>query len=150
MKKREAKKKLSGFTLIELMVAISIIGFLSVMLISSLSAARFKARDARRLSDISQTQLALQFYYDAKGNYPASLSLLAPTYFSAVPLDPDGVSVYQYCAAFKGSNYHLGVREAGLDLSDSAALLVDADIENDGCLGGNSFSGADPVYDVRP
>jgi prepilin-type N-terminal cleavage/methylation domain-containing protein len=59
-----------GFTLIELLVAISIIGLLSSIVFSSVSNARAKARDARRISDFKQIQLALEFFYDTYGRYP--------------------------------------------------------------------------------
>jgi len=142
--------KQNGFTLIELLVVIAIIGILATTVMTSLNTARFKARDARRLSDIHQLQIALQMQYDTRGRYPSSLSDLVPTYIGASPVDPDGVSEYQYCVTLNGSNYHLGTREAGLEMPDNGALIGDADIENDACIGGNSFSGEDPVYDVKP
>jgi len=147
---RTNNTKQTGFTLIELLVVIAIIGILATTVMTSLNTARFKARDARRLSDVHQIQLALQMYYDSRGRYPADLSDLVPTYLGATPVDPDGASAYQYCITLNGSNYHLGTREIGLEMLDNGALIGDADVENDGCLGGTSFSGEDPVYDVRP
>jgi type II secretion system protein G len=59
-----------GFTLIELLVVISIIGLLSTLAVVSLSSARQKARDAKRVADIKQMQSALDlFAVDANG-YP--------------------------------------------------------------------------------
>lgn len=69
MEKR-IRKTSSGFTLIELLVVIAIIGILSSIVLASLNSARSKARDVRRMSDIGQLQLALEFYYDANGTYP--------------------------------------------------------------------------------
>lgn len=62
----------SGFTLIELLVVIAIIGILSSVVLASLSTARKKARDMRRISDVHQIQLALEIYKDQFGIYPAS------------------------------------------------------------------------------
>lgn len=59
-----------GFTLIELLVVIAIIGILASVILASLNAARSKARDARRLSDLNQMQTALEMYYDSNGKYP--------------------------------------------------------------------------------
>ena len=147
------RKQQKGFTLIELLVVIAIIGILATIVMVSLNTARSKARDARRVSDIRQVQLALQMYYDANGAYPTTaqgLALLSPTYISATPKDPDGSTAYLYCAPAT-LGYHLGsnkIENAG------GALNNDADVTTDGCAS-SSFSGADgtppaAVYDVTP
>lgn len=59
----------SGFTLIELLVVIAIIGLLSSVVLASLNSARAKGRDARRMSDLHNIQLALELYYDKYGTY---------------------------------------------------------------------------------
>ena len=61
-----------GFTLIELLVVIAIIGLLSSIVLESVNAAREKARDARRISDLKQLQKAVELYYDDHGQYPVS------------------------------------------------------------------------------
>lgn len=58
----------------ELLVVISIIELLSSVVLASLNSARAKARDARRISDFHQIQLALAFYYEENGAYPNYLS----------------------------------------------------------------------------
>lgn len=92
-----AVKGSRGFSLIELLVVIAIIGILSSVVLTSLNTARAKARDARRISDIKQVQLALELYYDANNFYPenswATLSSgLTGTFMSQVPNDPGGGS----------------------------------------------------------
>jgi len=54
--------KKSGFTLIELLVVVAIIGILATVVLSSLSSARERARDARRLSDMKTIYTALVQY----------------------------------------------------------------------------------------
>ena len=66
-------RRREGFTLIELLVVIAIIGVLASTVLASLNAARTKARDARRLADLKQITLDLEFYLDASGQkYPGS------------------------------------------------------------------------------
>src|SRR5580698_189508 len=77
-----------GFTLIELLVVIAIIGLLASIILASLNTAREKGRDARRVSDVKEIQLALELYFDANGEYAGNLSQLVPTYLSAMPSDP--------------------------------------------------------------
>ncbi|HQT82910.1 MAG TPA: type II secretion system protein [Candidatus Paceibacterota bacterium] len=61
-----------GFTLIELLVVIAIIGVLSSVVLASLNAARGKADDAARLSDMHAIQVALELYYTKHNTYPSS------------------------------------------------------------------------------
>lgn len=68
------KPRLRAFTLMELLVVIAIIALLSVVVISSLTSARTKARDAARLDSVHQIQNALQLYYTANGAYPTTSS----------------------------------------------------------------------------
>ena len=83
------KKNKKGFTLIELLVVIAIIGILATIVLVSLNTARQKARDARRISDLRQVQLALQMYYDSNSAYPSALvDLVTSGFMSAAPVDP--------------------------------------------------------------
>lgn len=66
------KSTKKGFTLIELLVVIAIIGILSSVVLASLSTARQKSRDAKRISDIGQIQLALELFFDAWQSYPST------------------------------------------------------------------------------
>ncbi|MFZ2167290.1 MAG: type II secretion system protein [Minisyncoccia bacterium] len=60
----------AGFTLIELMVVISIIGVLSSIVMSTFTQARAKARDASRQASMHTIVTALQEYYLEYGCLP--------------------------------------------------------------------------------
>jgi prepilin-type N-terminal cleavage/methylation domain-containing protein len=65
-------KRQKGFTLIELLVVIAIIALLSGVILASLSVARAKSRDARRISDAEQIRTAIALYANSTGSVPAS------------------------------------------------------------------------------
>lgn len=143
-----------GFTLIELLVVIAIIGLLSAVVLASLNSARTKGRDARRVADIKQLQLALELYYDANSAYPAAIStttLVTPGYIAAIPADPSTNAAYSYAGlgASTCTSYHLG---ATLETSNHTTLNGDNDAAaGTACTGSAAdFAGTDPIYDVKP
>ena len=123
-------KTKKGFTLIELLVVIAIIGILSSVVLASLNTARAKSRDAKRVTDIKQIQLALELYADQNsGQYPALITggTIAPTYISSLPTDPTTGSNYFYSALGVGASctgYHLG---AALEINNPVILGNDRD-----------------------
>lgn len=121
--------KQRGFTLIELLVVIAIIGLLSTLAVVSLNSARAKARDAKRLSDISQIQAALDHYYTDNNTYPqtqaalnlgvdvtalcnsavgwqASCEANETAYMTQLPQDPLNNHAYQYQVS-DGTTYNI-------------------------------------------
>jgi prepilin-type N-terminal cleavage/methylation domain-containing protein len=144
-----SKKAKLGFTLIELLVVIAIIGVLASIVLASLNSAREKSRDARRLTDIKQIQLALELYFDGTGSgqYPVTsttctdgggaanaehngLNALAnDNYIPQIPRDPNlgtPSDCYEYATPTTGSRtvYHLG---ASLEDTSHSALDGDQD-----------------------
>ena len=63
-----------GFTLVELLVVISIIGILSTVLLANFNAARERSRDTQRKADLRNLQTALRLYYSDYGSFPTSSS----------------------------------------------------------------------------
>ncbi len=88
-------KKQEGFTLIELLVVIAIIGLLSTLSVVALSSARLQARDSSRLSDIKNTQTALELYYVDNNEYPDitmgtdPIGTSSDPYMEQTPSDPN-------------------------------------------------------------
>ena len=139
--------KKSGFTLIELLVVIAIIGILSSVVLASLNSAREKSRDARRVSDIKQVQLALELYFDDNGGYPiaasyAALDLSTGGYMPSMPVDPSSGGTYYYEAA-GATTYCLGSNMEGTPPTGSTP----------GCLPGGGATDELPAgadYAVAP
>ena len=112
------KKK--GFSLIELLVVIAIIAILTTIVIASLSGARQKSRDTKRISDIAQLQLSLASYQQINGGYPSLLTQLAPSYIAQIPIDPSSGLSYGYATTTLGT-YCLG---ANLEATGTAPVLT--------------------------
>ena len=92
------KKKKNAFTLLEILVVISIIGILVTLGFAAFSTAQKKGRDARRKSDMKAVQSGLEQYHAKNNAYPTSAEIAADvTIFpSGLPADPrnDGDYVY--------------------------------------------------------
>lgn len=82
-RKRLSNRK--GFTLVELLVVISIIGILSAIAIPKFTSATATARGAKIQADLRTLDSAIQIYNASAGTYPAALATLAPNFIATVP-----------------------------------------------------------------
>ena len=105
-----------GFTFIEMLVVVAIIGVLASIGVAVYSSANKKSRDGKRKADIEQIRSALEMYRAENGDYPTTaegLSALESDYINEVPHDPKcpagscatGFSDYSYSS--DGSTYTL-------------------------------------------
>lgn len=62
--------KTRGFTLVELLVVISIIGLFAGVILSAVNSARVKAENTNKIAVMQQYQRAIALAYDANGEYP--------------------------------------------------------------------------------
>lgn len=72
------KNSRRGFTLVELLVVIAIASILSSVIVASLSVARQKSRDAKRIAEMWQIRKALDLYFDAAQSYPSTTPTCSP------------------------------------------------------------------------
>lgn len=102
---------LAGFTLIEVLVAATIISVIVAIGVVSYTSTNRRSRDVKRQADIEQLRQAAEMYRADNGYYPAAgcssascsftnvsnlASELVPTYMPAIPSDPQGVNPYMY------------------------------------------------------
>ena len=117
-----------GFTLIEILVTISIIGLLTMVGITNFRVANQKARDGRRQGDLEQIKAALELYRTDEGEYPGSIapgetieSLTGTVYMNEVPDDPLSTQTYYYSSD-----------------TDTYTLCAALELETTGVCGGNT------------
>jgi general secretion pathway protein G len=105
MKTRKSK----GFTMIELLVSVTIIAVLTVIGAVSYSSVNKRSRDVKRKSDLEQIRSALEMYRSDQAEYPnagltvgsftnttALASFTVPSYMPSVPSDPNADKSYYY------------------------------------------------------
>lgn len=129
----------NGFTIVELLIVIVVIGILAAITIVAFNGVQNRANDSRRFSDIQSIQEAIEAYKIANGNYPAVtganqdsswyetsyvtgsfLNPLVGSTVSKVPVDPINNSTYFYryylystgeygCSSSRGAFYVLSI-----------------------------------------
>jgi prepilin-type N-terminal cleavage/methylation domain-containing protein len=66
-----------GFSLVELLVVISIISILAAVLVANLTGARERARDSKKIEELGSLKNALRMYYNDNQEYPAGSGITA-------------------------------------------------------------------------
>lgn len=153
-----------GFTLVEILIVVAIIATLASVALVGLGPVQRNGRDTRRISDLRQTQNAIELYYAKCGFYPGQAQedntdclgagggisgdwadleeAIVGTYslgVSKVPDDPRSDRHYFYGSA-NGSSYVVG---ALLENEGAAQLRDDEDGTQEG------VDCEDPVYCIR-
>ena len=112
-------KKQQGFTIVELLIVIVVIGILAALVITTFTGIQQKARDTERTTDIKALQGQVEAYYAQKGNYPTRTNLNDATWRSTnmkgldqeALKDPKG-SLYTAAAAVSATQYRYDVLNA--------------------------------------
>jgi len=133
-----------GFTLIEIMVVILILGLLATIVVQSLRGAADKAKKTKAQADMAELKTALDRYYLANGFYPTTdqglSSLVSPPssgrtpanyeaggYIERLPTDPWG---NQYFYQSDGNSYALKSFGKGGTESTDTSGVIDASQSN--------------------
>jgi general secretion pathway protein G len=113
-------RKQGGFTLLELLIIIVIVGILGIVIIPNLIDAPKKNRDTQRKTDLRAVQKGLEDYFVANNSYPtvanptpvnvglaATLSKTPDPIIKPLPTDPDHAKTTPYYYVSDGKTYHL-------------------------------------------
>lgn len=111
-----------GFTLLELMIVMVILGILASLLTGQYLSSLKKGRDAKRKADLEQIQRALELFYEDKKAYPTFAFTwgkklcetktgddcgMEKVYMQRIPSDPQSDKIYEYATDATGGLYRL-------------------------------------------
>jgi prepilin-type N-terminal cleavage/methylation domain-containing protein len=88
------KNKSKGFTIVELLIVIVVIGILATLVIVTFTGIQQKARDSKRKTDINALNSHVEAYYASNGYYPTLKDLQTASFLSTSlkGFDPSALS----------------------------------------------------------
>lgn len=136
--KKMLKKKSKGFTLVELLIVIVIIGILAGMMMLSTGGATAKAEATKIVADLRNMKAAAVMVYADSGKWPTELKSLDKYLDQVVSEDHYDLDTANGFIQYKVANVDEDIRTALKKLADSGVPLyntVSADKYNGGTAG---------------
>ena len=118
-----------GFTLIEMLIVVAIVGLLASVVVLGIGNARERARDAKRAGDIRQIQNAAEAYYASNNFYPQALGGMA----GVTTVGPNSDSYGWEPIGNPATGYKTGACMETSSFSSETNTLCPADTLNAGC-----------------
>jgi len=136
-----------GFTLLELMVTISIIAIVSAIGMTTFGQSQKLARDSRRKSDIRSIAIALELYYRTNKNYPKTAAIsgeyrystdattpwipeLTTSFINSMPKDPVNSTTYRYYYYSGNTSGYISPPGCPLNVDGGQYYLLYTNLEN--------------------
>ncbi|OGY27994.1 MAG: hypothetical protein A2Z42_00065 [Candidatus Woykebacteria bacterium RBG_19FT_COMBO_43_10] len=116
-------RKIKGFTLVELLIVIAIIGILVTVALIAINPVRVieDTRDAKYRSEMLQIKTALQLYFNELNTYPDDITDLETDYIRQLP-DVADDATFDYGIDVPETDYDAGVSLNNPDDSDAATV----------------------------
>jgi general secretion pathway protein G len=128
MRMRRSQRKDAGFTLMELMIVMAIIGVLSTLAIPSYVGAMRSAREAVLKQDLQTMRTAIDSYTEDKEKGPQSLDdLIQDGYLKEIPTDPITQSRDTWVTDTSDALHSLDQTDPGIDNVHSGAQDTGSD-----------------------
>lgn len=131
-----AKFKQQGFTIVELLIVIVVIGILAMLVITTFTGIQQQARDTERKTDINAMHSQLEAYYAQNGYYPGDAEI---TTGNLTGLDPEaliapGGTLAPDTAASSTTRYHYNAAPDACVIAntDCVSYTLEADLEENG------------------
>lgn len=142
-------RKQSGFTIIELLIVIIVIGILATLVITTFSGIQRNARNRTREADINALHSQVEYYYGQNSKYP-TLANLNDAAWRAANLkglaaealqDPQNESATLVAAPVAGSySYAVTPADCNNAGTDCTAYVLTATYEGEGVFQKNSLN----------
>lgn len=121
-------RKQQGFTIVELLIVIVVIGILAALVITSFTGIQQKARDTERTTDVKALHSSVENYYALNGRYPTLANLQDDDFIQSdlrgldveAARDPKGQGTNDVEEAAAQNRYGYAVTAAGGDACDNA------------------------------
>ena len=139
---RNAVRRKAGFSLIELMVAVAIIGILSSMAVPSYQRMQFRSKSAEGRSNLASLRTSQEAYFFEFGSYigaaptPAAPPIQRIAWpggggFDTLGWLPEGTILFQYAVTVPGGQARAYTAEAASDMDQDTTLNLWGSVKQD-------------------
>jgi prepilin-type N-terminal cleavage/methylation domain-containing protein len=126
-------KTKSAFTIVELLVVVSIITILSAVTIFAYSGSQKDARDSARKGTATVISEALEKYYDKNGEYPSVVSLVNSSVSGQAAADKLGVALDDLGMPRLPAGTTNPLTSTNPPTNDNITYIATSDVNNTSC-----------------